>query len=84
MRDAFGTDEGVGPHGDNGLEFGVMVEAGMPPLAANKAATVEAAKLLGAEKDLGTVAVPGNLLAKFKLVSSVSFVMKSGVIYKKP
>lgn len=88
---AFGTDQGVAAHGDNALEFVYMVEAGMPPLAAIKAATLEAAKLLGAEKDLGTieagkfadlVAVPGDLLADIKLVSQVSFVMKGGTIYK--
>jgi imidazolonepropionase-like amidohydrolase len=63
----------------------------MPPLAAIKAATIEAAKLLGAEKDLGTiepgkfadlVAVPGDLLADIKLVSKVTFVMKGGVVYQ--
>ena len=91
MKIAFGTDQGVAAHGDNALEFVFMVEAGMPPLVAIKAATLEAAKLLGAEKDLGTieagkfadlVAVPGDLLADIKLVSSVSFVMKGGTIYK--
>ena len=43
---AFGTDMGVGPHGQNAREFGYMVEAGMPPGEAIKAATVNAAKLL--------------------------------------
>ena len=68
-----------------------MVEAGMPPMAAIKSATLEAAKLIGIEKDAGTieagkfadlVAVPGDLLADIKLVSKVSFVMKGGVVYK--
>ena len=91
VKIAFGTDQGVAAHGDNALEFVFMVEAGMPPLVAIKAATLEAAKLLGADKDLGTieagkfadlVAVPGDLLADIKLVSRVSFVMKGGTIYK--
>ena len=91
VKIAFGTDQGVAPHGDNALEFVFMVEAGMPPLAAIKSATISAATLLGAEKDLGTiepgkfadlVAVPGDLLADIKLVSKVSFVMKAGTIYK--
>ena len=91
VKIAFGTDQGVAPHGDNALEFVFMVDAGMPPLAAIKAATIEAAKLLGAEKDLGTiepgkfadlVAVPGDLLADIKRVSQVTFVMKAGVVYK--
>jgi imidazolonepropionase-like amidohydrolase len=91
VKIAFGTDQGVAPHGDNALEFVYMVEAGMPPMAAIKSATLEASKLIGVDKDLGTVetgkfadlvAVPGDLVADIKLVSKVSFVMKAGVIYK--
>ena len=44
-RIAFGTDMGVGPHGQNAREFTYMVEAGMPSREAIKAATVNAAKL---------------------------------------
>jgi imidazolonepropionase-like amidohydrolase len=91
VKIAFGTDQGVAPHGDNALEFVFMVEAGMAPLAAIKSATLEAATLLGVDKDLGTVepgkfadlvAVPGDVLADIRLVSKVSFVMKAGTIYK--
>jgi imidazolonepropionase-like amidohydrolase len=91
VKIAFGTDQGVAPHGDNALEFVYMVEAGMTPLAAIKSATLEAAKLIGIEKDVGTVepgkfadlvAVPGDVLADIRLVTKVSFVMKGGVIYK--
>jgi imidazolonepropionase-like amidohydrolase len=91
VKIAFGTDQGVAPHGDNALEFVYMVEAGMPPVAAVRSATLEAATLLGMEKELGTVeagkladlvAVPGDLVADIKLVSKVSFVMKGGAIYK--
>jgi imidazolonepropionase-like amidohydrolase len=46
VRIAFGTDMGVGPHGQNAREFGYMVEAGMPSREAIKAATVNAATLL--------------------------------------
>ena len=46
VKIAFGTDQGVAPHGDNGLEFVYMVEAGMPPMAAIKSATAEGAKVL--------------------------------------
>ena len=42
VKIAFGTDQGVAPHGDNAYEFVYMVEAGMPPMAAIKAATLEA------------------------------------------
>jgi imidazolonepropionase-like amidohydrolase len=91
VKIAFGTDQGVAPHGDNATEFAYMVEAGMPPMAAIKSATIEAARLLGAEKDLGTiepgkfadlVAVPGDVLADIRLTTKVSFVMKGGVVYK--
>jgi len=94
VKIAFGTDQGVGPHGDNAREFIYMTEAGgMPPMVAFKAATIEAAKLLGVEKDTGTlepgkyadlVALPGDPLADITLVLKPSFVMKGGVIYKQP
>ena len=91
VKIAFGTDQGVAPHGENAKEFIYMVEAGMPPMKAIQAATLEGAKLIGIEKDLGTietgkiadiVAVPGNPLADIKLMTNVTFVMKAGVIYK--
>ncbi len=93
VKIAFGTDQGVAAHGENAMEFVYMVEAGMPPIAAFKAATIEAAKLIGADKDLGTVAagkfadlvaVPGDPVADIKLVMKPSFVMKGGVVYKQP
>ena len=49
VKIAFGTDTGVSPHGDNAKEFVYMVEAGMPPMKAIQAATLEAARLLRAE-----------------------------------
>lgn len=52
---AFGTDAGVGPHGENGKEFGYLVEAGMTPMEAIQAATSRAAKVLRASKDLGSL-----------------------------
>ncbi|WP_343730249.1 amidohydrolase family protein [Duganella sp.] len=91
VKIAFGTDAAVYPHGENAKEFGYMVEAGMPPLAAIQAATTHAAALLKQDKDLGSisvgkfadlVAVPGNPLADISLMTKVSFVMKEGVVYK--
>ena len=91
MKIAFGTDQGVAPHGDNAKEFIYMVDAGMKPMDAIKTATLEASKLLGVDKDLGTVeagkfadlvAVPGDPLADIKLMTQVSFVMKAGKVYK--
>ena len=91
VKIAFGTDQGVAPHGDNAKEFIYMVEAGMPPMVAIQAATLRGAQLLEIEKDLGTVetgkiadlvAVPGDPLADISLMTKVSFVMKAGKVYK--
>lgn len=91
VKIAFGTDQGVAPHGDNAKEFIYMVEAGMPAMKAIQSATLEAAKLVDAEKDLGTVesgkiadlvAVPGDPLADISLMTKVSFVMKAGKVYR--
>jgi imidazolonepropionase-like amidohydrolase len=91
VKIAFGTDQGVAPHGDNGLEFVFMTEAGMPPMAAIKSATLEGARLLGMEDRLGTVetgkladlvAVEGDPLADMRQMTRVRFVMKDGVVYK--
>lgn len=91
VKIAFGTDQGVAPHGDNAKEFIYMVEAGMPAMKAIQSATLEAARLVDAEKDLGTVeagkiadlvAVPGDPLADISLMTKINFVMKAGKIYK--
>jgi len=93
VKIAFGTDQGVAPHGDNALEFVYMVEGGMTPLAAVKSATVEGARVLGQSADLGTVeagkladlvAVPGDPLADIRQMTRVSFVMKGGAVQKQP
>jgi imidazolonepropionase-like amidohydrolase len=92
VKIAFGTDQGVAPHGENAREFIYMVNDGMPPMSAIKSATIEAAKLIGIEADVGTVAagkfadlvaVPGDPLQDIQLVTKVNFVMKAGVVYKK-
>jgi imidazolonepropionase-like amidohydrolase len=91
VKIAFGTDAAVFPHGQNGKEFGYMVEAGMPPMEAIQSATMEAAKLLRIEDELGSleagkiadiVATPDNPLDKIETMTDVRFVMKAGVIYK--
>jgi imidazolonepropionase-like amidohydrolase len=92
VKIAFGTDQGVAPHGDNAHEFVFMVEAGMPPMAAIKSATSVNAEALGLEKDLGTVevgkladlvAVPGDPLFDITAMTKVNFVMRSGVVHKR-
>jgi imidazolonepropionase-like amidohydrolase len=65
---ACGSDAGVFAHGDNARELELMVECGMLPVAALRAATLTAAKVLGREKDLGVIA-PGAV-ADLVVVSS--------------
>ena len=88
---AFGTDSGVSRHGDNAQEFALMVGAGMSPMAAIRAATVNAAKLLGkldrigtieAGKDADIVAVQGDPLQNIRLLENVQFVMRHGRVHK--
>lgn len=55
VRIAFGTDSGVSRHGDNAREFLLMVEAGMTPADAIKAATVNAAELCDQSENIGTL-----------------------------
>lgn len=90
---AFGTDAGVIPHGTNAREFGLMVEwGGLSPIASLSAGTINAARLLGWEKRVGTieagkladiVAVPGNPLDDIHVTERVSFVMKGGEVVKR-
>ncbi|MES3022221.1 MAG: amidohydrolase family protein [Pseudomonadota bacterium] len=93
VKIAFGTDAGVFPHGDNAKEFAYMVEAGMPALEAIRAATLSAASLLDQSNRLGSleagfaadlVAVSGDPLTDIAVLQKVAFVMKDGVVYKKP
>jgi imidazolonepropionase-like amidohydrolase len=94
VKIAFGTDAGgfdwkVNP----AKEFSWMVKFGMTPAQAIRSATATAAELMGTQKVLGTieagkladiVAVPGDPLADVSLMEKVEFVMKGGVVYKKP
>jgi imidazolonepropionase-like amidohydrolase len=88
---ALGTDAAVGPHGKNGHEFKLMVDAGMSPTQALVAGTSNAAKLLGWESRVGTlaagrwadvVAVPGDPLRDITATERPVLVMKGGVIVK--
>ena len=93
VKIAFGTDTGVSEHGKNAAEFRHMVEAGMPPMKAIQSATLEAAKLLGEQHNLGSlirgktadiIAVSGNPLEDISILEEVDFVMKEGEVYKSP
>lgn len=88
---ALGSDVGPFPHGTQAHEFELLVRYGMAPLEAIRAGTLNAAKLLGWEHDVGrlaagyyadVVAVRGDPLTDIGVLKQVTFVMKGGVIYK--
>jgi imidazolonepropionase-like amidohydrolase len=92
VKIAFGTDAGVSKHGRNADEFELMVKHGMPPAAAIKAATLNAADLLGIAAEAGSIepgkradliAVSGDPLSDVTVLKRVSFVMKDGVVHKR-
>jgi imidazolonepropionase-like amidohydrolase len=92
VKIAYGTDAGVYPHGWNAKQFAHMVRWGMTPMQAIKAATVNAADLLGWSDRVGAVtpglfadlvAVDGDPLADISEMERVRFVMKGGVVHKK-
>ena len=90
---ALGTDAGVIPHGTNAHEFVLMVEwGGMSNMDSIMAGTINGAKLLGWDKNLGSltpgkwadiVAVSGNPLKDIHAMEKVVFVMKNGVVYRR-
>ena len=91
VKIAFGTDTGVSKHGENAREFALLVEAGMTPMQAIRAATVNGADNLGKSDVLGSiepgkygdlVAVSGDPLADITELEDIDFVMKEGVAYK--
>jgi len=91
VRMIFGTDGGVYPNGDNAKQFVTMVEWGMTPMQAIRAATVTAAEALGRSGDVGAIeagrygdliAVSGDPLADVARLQSIDWVMKGGVVYK--
>ena len=89
---AVGSDVGPFPHGTQAREFVLMAKYGMSPLAVLQADLLNGAKLLGWEGQIGSlepgyladvVAVAGDPLQDIGVLSNVSFVMKSGQVYKK-
>lgn len=89
LRVAYGTDAGVQPHGLNGRQLALYVEAGMTPLQAIQSATLVAAQLLRQEQRLGRlrpgyvgdiVAVRGNPLQSVRTLEAPVFVIKEGLL----
>jgi imidazolonepropionase-like amidohydrolase len=89
-RIACGTDAPAIPHGRNAKELVALVDRGMTPLQAIRAATTVSAELIDVN-DRGRleeglladiIAVPGDPLDDITVTESVRFVMKGGQIYR--
>src|SRR5213595_3660781 len=92
VKISFGTDAAVFPHGQNAKEFKLMVDLGMQPIDALKAATGNAADLFGIAQKTGTlekgeladvIAMPGDPTADITATERVLFVMKEGKIIRR-
>jgi imidazolonepropionase-like amidohydrolase len=88
-RIACGTDAPAIPHGRNAKELLALVERGMTPLQAIRAATTVSAELIDVD-DRGrlepglladVIAVPGDPLADIAVTEDIRFVMKGGIVY---
>jgi imidazolonepropionase-like amidohydrolase len=86
-----GSDVGVFTHGDNARELELMVNYGMTPADAMKAATSAAARVLRMENQIGAlkpglyadiVGWDGDPTTDIAALRRVRFVMKNGVVYK--
>jgi imidazolonepropionase-like amidohydrolase len=88
VKIAFGTDApAFGWTSNPAQQFQMMVSHGMPPMEAIQSATMEGARLLGMDKQIGSievgkladiVAVQGDPLADVNRLEHVMFVMKDG------
>jgi imidazolonepropionase-like amidohydrolase len=90
VKIACGTDAPAIPHGDNAKELWAMVDRGMTPMQALRAATVVSAELIDVD-DRGRlapglladiIAVPGDPSEDITVTQDVRFVMKDGRVYK--
>jgi imidazolonepropionase-like amidohydrolase len=92
VKVACGTDAPAVPHGQNAKELVALVERGMTPAEAIRAATVTSAELIEMDDELGrlepgfladVIAVPGDPAADITTTLDVRFVMKDGRVYKR-
>ncbi len=90
---AFGTDAGVIAHGTNAAEFAELSSIGLTAADAIRAATLNAARAVGLEDQVGTlrpgafadvIGVEGNPLEDLAALGRVKFVMKEGRIFLAP
>jgi imidazolonepropionase-like amidohydrolase len=86
-RLTFGSDAGVYPYGLGGRQFAYMVRYGMTPMQAIRSATSEAARALGKEREVGSlaigawgdlIAVRGDPLTDIRALETVEAVIKEG------
>jgi imidazolonepropionase-like amidohydrolase len=91
VKIACGTDAPAVPHGDNAKELGALVDRGMTPAQAIRAATVTSAELIAMDDELGRIApgyladliaVPGDPTQDITLTQDVRFVMKDGQVFR--
>jgi imidazolonepropionase-like amidohydrolase len=91
VKVAFGSGVGPFPHGTQTKEFEYMVKFGMTPPQAIRAATSEAAQLMGWQDRIGSVepgkfadlvAVAGDPIADITELERVKFVMKGGQVFR--
>ena len=87
----FGTDAGVYMYGLGARQFAYMVRYGMTPMQSIEAATSEAAKALGKEGQVGSlapgaygdlIAVSGDPLTDIRTLEHVQGVIKGGILVR--
>lgn len=91
VKIAFGTDQSASSDRLKAEEFALLVKAGLTPMDAIFTATRNAAQLIGAPQDIGSVqagryadiiAVETDPLADITTLQRVQFVMKGGEVFK--